>query len=157
MLTVSHKNILVTSANVQSNAQELTSLTVIPFPASEDSFVTLSPLVLSQEVGPTSVQLEISGPPFQGRSLTDHDTLLLTWITANSSQPGVHGKGEVVGEVERQTVSIIWSLATFCQSPLDKKLCSGQMKLLSTFTLMFCSMFLFMWCIQLRLAYSKSI
>lgn len=40
-----------------------------------------------------------------------------------------------LGEVEGQVASVIWSLATFCQGPPDKKLCSGQMKLLPTSTL----------------------
>lgn len=75
MLPVSHKSVLVTSANVQSNPQDLTSLTMFPFPSSEDSFVTLSPLVLSQEIGPISMKLEISGPPFQKLSLIDYNII----------------------------------------------------------------------------------
>ena len=58
---MSHKIVLVTSANVQNNTQDLTSLTMIPFPSSEDRFLTLSTLVLPQEIGPTSIKLEISG------------------------------------------------------------------------------------------------
>lgn len=156
MLPVCHKNVLVTSANIQSNTQELTSLTTIPFPTSEDSFVTLSTLVLSQEIEATSIKLEISGSSFQRLSLTDHDILLLTRTTANSSNPDFMEEVGWSGEEKGQIASIIWSLATFCQIPPDKKLCSGQTKLLSTCTLMFSSMFLFTWFIQLRNAYSKN-
>lgn len=109
---MSLKSVIVTSANVQSNTQDLTSLSMTPFASSEDSFVTLSPLVLSQEIGPTSIKLEISGPPFQELSLIDHNIILTHLDEDNSSKLDFTEEAGAVGDVEGKTAWIIWSLTT---------------------------------------------
>ena len=68
----------------------------------------LSTLLLSQEIGPTSIKLEISGPPSQELSLIDHNIILTHLDVDNSSK--LDFVEEVVAVVEYRGENSIHNL-----------------------------------------------